>query len=205
MMGLREAPGLVIVKREEKTEKLKAFIQDILEREAAASGAAKLDVTASWTVIARSSDSPVVIALQALAQDLGPIGTRLVIAMPGRSEPSARIDLGDIARECRHLADPRHLNAHEQLILGPASCWVGDCMRREPAKRDAYEQYADDCSTTTGWAASAFERLWSAATPLASTVVPPRPPVAPVDMSVASQLAQPGEILPPTSTAATRH
>ena len=50
---------------------------------------------------------------------------------------------------------------HEQLVLGPAASWVGDCMRRDPMKRDAYECYAADCSKTAGWARTSFDRFWN--------------------------------------------
>jgi hypothetical protein len=32
---------------------------------------------------------------------------------------------------------PRLVEAHEQLVLGPETCWIGDCMQRDPAKCDA--------------------------------------------------------------------
>lgn len=204
-MQCRSAPSLVIVKREEKEGKLKEFIDSILQQQMARSGAEAGLVTAQWSVVARSLESPVVKALQSIAERVGSLKVRLAIAL---LEPTGHCGQGEfeqISRIHRHLADPRHLNAHEQLILGPAACWVGDCMRREPAKRDAYEQFAPDCPLTAQWAATGFERLWAAS----SSLVRPGRTLA-IDIEPASEaavavaLGGPGEMLPPV-LASTRH
>jgi len=44
--------------------------------------------------------------------------------------------------------------------------WIGDIMRREPAKRDAFENYVDNCEKTANWAKVAFQRLWAISKPL---------------------------------------
>jgi hypothetical protein len=73
--------------------------------------------------------------------------------------------------ECRLARDPRLLAAHEQLSLSATYTWVGDCMRREPGKRDALEHYAANCAKTAAHAARSFENLWRATLPVYS--VPP--------------------------------
>ena len=67
------------------------------------------------------------------------------------------------ALEIRQSYDLRLLDAHEQLVLGPQSAWCGDCMRRNPSERDAFESFLMDEVLLTGWAAKAFERLWAGA------------------------------------------
>ena len=48
--------------------------------------------------------------------------------------------------EFRVLGDPRFGAAHEQLVVG-THVWTGDCLRRDPNKRDAFEVYhSDDAS-----------------------------------------------------------
>jgi len=64
------------------------------------------------------------------------------------------------------------IEAHEQLVLGPETCWIGDCMRRDPAKCDAYESYVEGCGEAAGCAAVSFERLWLASQPLVSQAAP---------------------------------
>ena len=68
----------------------------------------------------------------------------------------------------RFLTDARMLEAHEQLVLGPATVWIGDCMRRDPSKRDAFETYCDLNVPTARSARRSFERMWS----MASTTGP---------------------------------
>ena len=59
-------------------------------------------------------------------------------------------DAVEVDCEVRWARKPRLIEAHEQLVLGPQTCWIGDSMRREPAKCDAYETYIDDCAETAG-------------------------------------------------------
>ena len=66
----------------------------------------------------------------------------------------------------RFVADARLLDAHELLVLGPATAWIGDCMRRDPAKRDAYEFYSEDAPEAARSSARSFDRLWLNGTPL---------------------------------------
>ena len=62
--------------------------------------------------------------------------------------------------------DPRLLAAHEQLTLTATCTWVGDCMRRDPGKRDALERFAANCTQTGAHAIRSFESLWRATVPV---------------------------------------
>jgi hypothetical protein len=70
------------------------------------------------------------------------------------------------------------LSAHEQLVLAPDRAWIGDSMRREPSKRDAYESFAAGCAETATNAARSFEKIWRASAPVRSVPVLP-PTLAP--------------------------
>jgi hypothetical protein len=79
------------------------------------------------------------------------------------------------------------LEAHEQLILSPTAIWTGDCMRRDPVKRDAYEAYAPDSAETARIAQQCFERVWTASEPYpagASGEVAGLGAVAPIDVTI---------------------
>ena len=75
-------------------------------------------------------------------------------------------DAGAVDCEVRWARDPRLIEVHEQLVLGPRTCWTGDSMRRDPAKCDALETFIDDCAESAGTATASFERLWTASEPL---------------------------------------
>jgi len=203
-MRFRAAPSVVIVRREEKEGKLKDFIAEILAAPVASSD--QVPPPSCISVVARSIDSPVIKALAAVAAERGHLDARIALAVVDVPVDAVAAALAPISSACRHLADPRHLHAHEQLILGGASCWIGDCMRREPAKRDAYEQYVRDCALTTAWASTAFERLWSSASPvLRARPQSVQPPVTPADLAAAAAALGVGGDLPPTTAASTRH
>ncbi len=119
-------------------------------------------------VVARSLESPVVKAIASLDQAIAAVGgsVRLILA---QLEDEAQCLAGNALRckhEIRWARHPRLIEAHEQLVLGPDTCWIGDCMRRDPAKCDAYENYVEDCGEAAGCAAVSFERLWFASAAL---------------------------------------
>lgn len=146
-----------VVKREEKEGKLKDFISNYLATNAAPAG------QRPWQLIARSVESPVVMALAALAPEIKAAGcdieTLLTCNPANVADTATTISLG-FPGELRLSRDPRLLDAHEQLCLDASSTWIGDCMRREPAKRDGFERYATGCTETATWAQRAFERMW---------------------------------------------
>jgi hypothetical protein len=58
--------------------------------------------------------------------------------------------------EVRWARDPRLIEAHEQLVLGAQTCWIGDSMRRDPTKCDAFESYVEGCGEAAGCALVSF-------------------------------------------------
>ena len=73
--------------------------------------------------------------------------------------------------EIRWARHPRLIEAHEQLVIDTETCWIGDCMRRDPTKCDAYESFVEGCGEAAGCAAVSFERLWTTCQPLLSRAV----------------------------------
>lgn len=162
-----------VVRKEEKEAKLRQFILKHLEARKGASSQPEC-----WDFIARSVESPVFKVLSGLHDESTAAGVRLrliLLRLDGAHEPACGSSNASLTEgvEARLISDLRILEAHEQLVLGPMTTWIGDCMRREPAKRDAYECYAEDCAETATWAGKAFARLWTLSTPL-----PQRPAMA---------------------------
>jgi hypothetical protein len=189
-------PRMHVVRKEEKEARLTAFVAEQLA--AAASDRASREMT----VLARSADSPVLRALAAHTDAIRAAGYRIrVIAVLAEGAGESVVKLMDGAAT-RTGCDARLLDAHEQLAVGDRVSWIGDCMRREPTKRDAYEIYSADCAETAALAHRSFDRLWSfaglgqpeavAATPEIAAVA------APVEVPIAA-LAE-GETAPVVST-----
>lgn len=157
----------VAVKKEEKEAKLRTFVAGYLASEAVVGLAAG---ERTMLLVARSCDSPVVATLRGMHADLAQHGftVYLILAaeLDDRRLPPLSATLG---WDIRCLNDIRYLDAHEQLVLGPATAWIGDCMRREPSKRDAFENYAGDCAATASHALKSFRRMWQAAVPAVAT------------------------------------
>jgi hypothetical protein len=151
----------------DKVSKLTSFIGDDLD----ARSAHGMQVSGGcYLLVARSPDSPVAQALRAQAARLSAMGIRVraIFSEVDFSNPSQLMAPFSMPSECRLTRDPRLLAAHEQLSLTPTCTWVGDCMRREPGKRDALERYAPDCAQTGAHASRSFESLWRATAPLHS-------------------------------------
>jgi len=200
------ASGLQVVAKEDKEPRVKAFIEQHIETLEAKTGTE----AAEYLLVARSPESPVCRALSALAPTLSDlhISVRVIFTAIDtgafQGDLAAAADLLQIAN-CRIVCDSRLYEAHEQLVLDAETCWVGDCMRREPAKRDAYECYATTSQETSHAAKSAFAHLWEAGSP---TVPVSRfmPKVGYKDAHDAGQFSHPlsdGEARTPT--ALTRH
>ncbi len=158
----------------EKVAKLSAFIaSDIDTRTTRGLYAAG----GCYLLIARSPESPVALALREHAAGLAKSGIR-IRAIFGEVElghGAATVAAAPFAvpSECRIARDARLLAAHEQLVLAPDCAWIGDSMRREPSKRDAYENFAAGCSETAVHAARSFEKIWRAAAPIRSVPLVP--------------------------------
>jgi hypothetical protein len=180
-MPLRPPFRASISRHEEKEQRLRLFVEHHLRLPS--------DRTHQLLIVARSLESPVVRAIAGLEQLIAATGgsVRLILA---QVDDEAQC-LAGAALSCKHeirwARHPRLIEAHEQLVLGPNTCWIGDCMRRDPAKCDAFENFVEDCGEAAGCAAVSFERLWLASAPLkgaaptaaaATSLPPPGPPVS---------------------------
>lgn len=174
-MSRKNAPFIDIVRLEDKETKLKAFVRTVIENSAARSGAESGNHPIM--LIARSIESPSAKAIAALVREgviTSPV--RTILALLPRSDADAEEAAAAIAALAgsnggRIIRDVRLYDAHEQIVLGSVSSWIGDCMRRDPMKRDAYECFAADCSKTAGWARISFERLWQSCEPMTEDVL----------------------------------
>jgi hypothetical protein len=122
-------------------------------------------------LVARSASSPVAKAIAALAREgVLDMPVRAVFLLDRHDGTEGSLDAQPdlpFTLSARIATDLRLADAHEQLVLGPAASWYGDCMRRDPMKRDAYECFAANCTQTATWARISFERLWASAKPVA--------------------------------------
>lgn len=166
-MRLRPPLRMSVTKRGEKEQRLGEFIGEHLAELRTARPQPNLEML----LIARSAESPVVRAVAALAPEIAAAGysLRMIVAQADReSLPPGWVlsEAVEVDCEVRWAKKPRLIEAHEQLVLGPQTCWTGDTMRRDPAKCDAYETFIDACCETAASAAVSFERLWQASEPL---------------------------------------
>lgn len=153
--------AMQVVKREEKETRLVQFVLGEI-----ASG--RVALTGHWSVVALSMDSPVIAGLRRVISDLGgasALNVNVVLTRLGKHEPTYNLGaIGQLA--IRATQNSRLLDAHEQLVLGPASSWTGDCMRRDPRERDAFETFGSNDTELAHWAFKSFSRLWVGAQPL---------------------------------------
>ena len=167
-MSRRIAPFIDIVRLEDKEAKLKSFVRTVVDLAAARNEAD--DARNVVLLVARSIESPVARAVATLVKEgLMTPRVRAVLALvPRDSAEGGEVALTSLfgSNGARLIRDSRLFDAHEQLVLGASASWIGDCMRRDPMKRDAYECFAADCAQTAGWARLSFERLWAASEPL---------------------------------------
>ncbi|MDX2204551.1 MAG: hypothetical protein NW223_17500 [Hyphomicrobiaceae bacterium] len=165
-MRLRPPLRVSVTRHDEKEQKLKDFVRKHL----ALAGQGRSATYGVVMVVARSVESPVVRALLGLGAEISAAGLslRLVLAhVEGEQLPETwEKDLGALSCDVRWARRPRLIEAHEQLVVGPETCWIGDCMRRDPAKCDAFESFIEDCGEAAGCATVSFERLWGASEPL---------------------------------------
>ena len=150
---------MVVVKKEEKELRLRQLIINGLARLAQMGGG-----PLALRLVAQSAASPVARAVVQLKAEIAAAGIEAHAIL-------TRVDQGllpVIGASCsyRQLGDIRCHDAHELLILGPDTVWIGDCMRRDPAVRDSYELHADGCTETVRTASMSFDKLWQLASPL---------------------------------------
>jgi hypothetical protein len=164
---------VLVVKKEEKEAKVGEFLRQALETANATAGGARL-------LVARSPASPAARALTALQPELARAGIEIhaifTATDAGELDDARRWGVRNGAN-VRVLKGAAFLEGHEQLVLGATTAWIGDCMRRDPSQRDAFEFYATDCAKTARMARISFERLWKVA-----SVIPAAPAEKPAPM-----------------------
>jgi hypothetical protein len=170
-MRLRPPLRVSVTRHEEKEHKLQEFIYQHL---AGTEHGGEAGHVTHLLIIARSLESPVVKAVAGLTHEIAGarLSARMILAHVERERsPEEWGRTITFSYEIRWAKHPRLIEAHEQLVLGPETCWIGDCMRRDPTKCDAYESYVEGCGEAAGCAAVSFERLWLACQPMATQTV----------------------------------
>lgn len=158
--------GLQVINKDEKESRVIEFLEAYLAGRAAEDN----NTPAEFLLVARSPESPVCLALATLASELRSqsVSVRMVLTAIDGNVALAGSESGLVETgSCRIISDVRLYEAHEQLVLDEQTCWVGDCMRREPARRDAYENYSTGCLETARSASATFKHLWSLGQPAA--------------------------------------
>ncbi|MBO0741240.1 MAG: hypothetical protein J2P51_07420 [Hyphomicrobiaceae bacterium] len=167
-MRLRPPLLVSVTRHEEKEHKLQEFICQHLN---GLEQGGDRRLASHLLIVARSLASPLVRAIAGLTHEIAASGrpARMILAhIYGEPQPEDWGRAITFSHEIRWAKHPRLIEAHEQLVLGPQTCWIGDCMRRDPAKCDAYESFVEGCGEAAGCATVSFERLWLACQPLVS-------------------------------------
>jgi len=165
-MRLRPPLRVSVTRHEEKEQKLQEFIFQHL---AGAQHGGDASHATHLLIIARSLESPLVKAVAGLTNEITAAGlsARMILAQVDREPlPEEWGRAITFSHEIRWAKHPRLIEAHEQLVLGAQTCWIGDSMRRDPTKCDAFESYVEGCGEAAGCALVSFERLWVASEPL---------------------------------------
>jgi len=167
-MSIRPPLRVSVTRHEEKEQSLKDFL---LQHMSSARDDRSATPAGDLLIVARSLESPVIKAITALTDEIAAahLSVRLILAQVDRELHGA--DCWAFAHEIRWAKHPRLIEAHEQLVIDPETCWIGDCMRRDPAKCDAYESFVEGCGEAAGCAAVSFERLWHASQPLVKSTL----------------------------------
>jgi hypothetical protein len=166
-----------LVRHLEKQENLTRFIGYFLDRTSVCESTDGR--VRHGTLLARSPASPVARALVACANELKSLHISLEVAF-ARLEPAEPMaDWVTLSRTepgrhptvlLRWAARPALLEAHEQLVLGLNMSWTGDCMRREPETRDAYEMFDTFHTEAAARSTQSFRALWNNCKPLPAAV-----------------------------------
>ena len=160
-MRAKSPPFKPFETKEERESSIKAFITNALDDSLRGRGDA-------IALLARSPSSPVVAALLALSDELAErrIGAAIVLAGGATAAEDETWSLSFSAKfihEIRLTSNPRILDGHEQLIVGDQSVWYGDCMRRDPTKRDALASFLPNDTGAVRASRFAFGSLWTRA------------------------------------------
>lgn len=165
-MRIASPSRLMMVARTDKEARLKDFIIEGLARRAEDPVPRE-----PITIFVRNPDSPAARALHiALTEACGEAAElRVVLGETHTDEPASTSLLDISGAELRVLGDPRFGAAHEQLVVGDKHVWIGDCLRRDPTKRDAFEIYHSGDQTIRWLSAESFRKLWAIAKPFTRT------------------------------------
>lgn len=145
-----------VVRRDEKFGKLTAFLANELPGALDRAAGTPLNID----LVARSPESPVAQALMVALAEVGDehVEIRALFAI----EPEAAAFGGTLANvTVRCTPSSRFDDAHEQLSIGDQVAWIGDSMRRDPSKLDAYERFISGDLEPCGWNSHAFRQLWA--------------------------------------------
>lgn len=154
-------------KHEDKVEALKSYLCPII-RNADADA-----ISSTLTLLAVSADSPIARAVTELGSEIAAKGLRvraIFHSLQPESGPRGWTASGPAIpfdREVRWARNPRLADAHEQFVCGTETAWVGDCLRRDGYRRDAYEQRVNADRATVATLERSFERVWAICEPLA--------------------------------------
>lgn len=202
------------VRHEEKLENLSRFAGFFLDRLSVCEDATPSH--RSLSLLARSPLSPAAVALMDSMKELRAQGVSMRICFV-HLEPQAplaswldlteqgTLDAPSIA--VRWARNPALIDAHEQLVLGLNMSWIGDCMRREPERRDAFETFHTFDTEAARQTAAAFESLWTMSSPVPFALRRATQPVAAPPADFAAQAVSgtaPASTIT-TTTASTRH
>lgn len=168
-MRLKAPARNEVTEREEREQQLRDFIKSGLESTAGAADAIML--------IARAPDSLPARILFEMSETLAAGGLGAEIVLVGASVAlvgqSWKLNFASgFQHEIRVLRDPRYLDGHEQLVIGECAVWFGDCMRREPDKRDAFASFVNGSEASARQNRKAFKRLWATAVPIYAHSLP---------------------------------
>jgi hypothetical protein len=165
-MRLATSPRILQAGRDEKETKLKDFVAAHLTARTANEIEASTNV---FTLVVRAPDSPAAKALALLGAEMIAAGVSvrvLLLDTENAGENAAAKSILELANaDIRLLNDPRFSAAHEQLVLGNGRIWIGDCMRRDPSKRDAFEMFHADNAVAARHADVSFARMWKIGKP----------------------------------------
>jgi hypothetical protein len=160
-MNRQSSYSMQVVKREEKETKLTQFVLGEI-------AAGRVSLSGRWDILALSMESPVVAAVNRVIADLGgspDLAARILVVSGGAHKTIGKFSgIKDLA--VRHSQCTSLLDAHEQLVLGVNSSWTGDCMRRNPRERDAFERFGAGDEKLTTWSQRSFDRLWLMGMPI---------------------------------------
>jgi hypothetical protein len=202
-MRAKSPTGCQVVKKDEKCALLKAFVMRNLETRLSAE-------RNPIFVVARSFESPVARVIASLADEIAARGltVRAVITAIDTGDFGGNITVGPgapfTAENTRVVRDARLYDAHEQLVLDSSTSWIGDCMRREPAKTDSYERFVEPCPMTAQWTRQSFGHLWNAGQP-ASFAAGPMLGVLAIPEAIGSMTLHGQTVKEAILTSATRH